>query len=400
MKKHFNKSIRFIAWTAILVLAFVFLFEVVYRLLPKSYFGLDYNDMYSKTGLNEGGFLKPNRDKLVLGGNGKKVRWITNSKGFRNTKEFSKKKPSNTFRILSLGDSFTAGARIDQSKTFSFLLEQQLNNNQDSINYEVIIVDIEDPVKGLAYLNKYGFLYEPDIVLLGVTLGNDLTQTFIHLDENGGFHLEDNKLTKSSGYSKAKLSVLLAEKLPEAACSYSHELDDLFEKLISIKILKAMLNITSDGESIFSSRGKAYPFLHDLSHGLGLFLKASPGSIKTTYQEFERVLAAYKNESNNHHAELLVCLFPQRFQINPSDWKHTIKDYDLDETYFDLNVPNNRIKTSCNSKNIELIDPTSYLQNEFLKDKESFYFSMGDMHWNERGNEKISTFIYNHLTSN
>ena len=198
-----KKWLRTIAKLVLTIVITVFLFEVGYRLLPGSlFFGLDYQDVYSETGMNEGGFLKPNTNCLVTNSYSEKVKWITNSKGFRNEKEISKKKPAKTFRIFSLGDSYTAGYRVGQNETFSYLLEQQLNLKQDTVNYEVVVANIEDPVHGLDYLNKYGLSYNPDVILLGITLGNDLTQTFVNLNEYGKYRLENDSVKENKNYSK------------------------------------------------------------------------------------------------------------------------------------------------------------------------------------------------------
>ena len=144
---------------------------------------LDYNDVYGT--LEEGGCLKKNFKGYVVGASGNFVYWQTNSKGFRNTKEFDYIPASNVLRILSIGDSFTAGYRIGQNETFSFLLEKWINKTYKKS--EVLISCIEEPTTGLYYLSKFGQKYNPDIILLGITIGNDIAQTFPHLMHNPGY---------------------------------------------------------------------------------------------------------------------------------------------------------------------------------------------------------------------
>ena len=52
--------------------------------------------------------------------------FITNSSGFRNTRDFTYDKPTHTYRVLSLGDSHTQGYEVRQDATFSAVLERRL----------------------------------------------------------------------------------------------------------------------------------------------------------------------------------------------------------------------------------------------------------------------------------
>ena len=116
------------------------------------------------------------------------MRWHNNASGFRNDQEFSQEPPPGVLRILSMGDSFVAGYRVGQEETFSFLLEQWINQKLGKC--EVLVSEIEEPITGLYYLSKSGIAFHPHIVLLGITIGNDIAQSYIALDQNGGNSLK------------------------------------------------------------------------------------------------------------------------------------------------------------------------------------------------------------------
>ncbi|MCR4303434.1 MAG: hypothetical protein NUV63_04285 [Gallionella sp.] len=92
--------------------------------------------------------------------------FVTNSKGFRNTKEFSYNKPANTLRVLSLGDSHTQGHEVRQDSTFSAVLERMLNQHKRTA--EVINTGTSgfSNAEELALLENEGFKYNPDVVVL------------------------------------------------------------------------------------------------------------------------------------------------------------------------------------------------------------------------------------------
>ncbi len=115
-------------------------------------------------------------------------KFITNSKGFRNTKEFDYKKPANTFRVLSLGDSCTQGHEVRQDLTFSATLERLLNQHKSPS--EVINTGVSGfgNDEELVLLENEGFKYNPDVVVLGF-FANDYEDNV----KSGLFGLDNNK---------------------------------------------------------------------------------------------------------------------------------------------------------------------------------------------------------------
>ena len=62
--------------------------------------------------------------------------FVTNARGFRNTREFAYAKPAGTLRVLSLGDSHTQGYEVRQEFTFSAVAERVLRGR--NVDAEVI----------------------------------------------------------------------------------------------------------------------------------------------------------------------------------------------------------------------------------------------------------------------
>ena len=93
-------------------------------------------------------------------------KFVTNSKGFRNSKEFTYEKPANTIRVLSLGDSHVQGHEVRQDFTFSAVLERFLN--QHGFHAEVINAGVSGfgNAEELVFLENEGFKYKPDVVVL------------------------------------------------------------------------------------------------------------------------------------------------------------------------------------------------------------------------------------------
>ena len=99
-----------------------------------------------------------------------------NSHGLRSP-ETTYEKPPGTFRILNLGDSVTMGWGTREEDTYGQQLEHLLNGQSgDHGRYEVINAGVPgwNLENELAYLHADGLKYEPDLILLDITLANDI----------------------------------------------------------------------------------------------------------------------------------------------------------------------------------------------------------------------------------
>ncbi len=107
----------------------------------------------------------------------KGARFHTNGWGMRD-REYTRGKPSGTYRIAVLGGSFVMGSGVEDDETFEALLEQRLNREltpRSGVRYEVLnfAVGGYGPLPKLMTLELKVFAFEPDAVLY-VTQAGDL----------------------------------------------------------------------------------------------------------------------------------------------------------------------------------------------------------------------------------
>lgn len=99
-----------------------------------------------------------------------------NSHGLRSP-ETTYEKPLGTFRILNLGDSIVMGWGVREEDTYGQRLELMLNEDSSrDFRFEVINAGVPgwNVENALAFLQQEGLKYEPDLILLGLTLSNDI----------------------------------------------------------------------------------------------------------------------------------------------------------------------------------------------------------------------------------
>ena len=261
--------------------------------------------------------------------------------------------------------------RIDQNDTFSILLERWSTKNL--IQTEVLISMIEHPAAGLTYLQQYGYTWSPHAVMIGITLGNDIAQSYVarHPTQIGFRHgLEILNLPDHCFVKRSHLEAVISKKIY-----------DLSRSRLSRAIFKP-------SEAISNWYGhKEKLKLFDAANGLGMFIKNPPHEIREAYQRLFQILMDYKQFCDQKNFKLVVLIFPQRFQVQPGDWRATIKANGLNPAAFDLMQPNNLIRDFCLGESILFIDPTVAMKRYHMETGQNLYLPRGDMHWNRKGNK-------------
>jgi lysophospholipase L1-like esterase len=99
------------------------------------------------------------------------VTYTINNDSLNDTSDYPFQKDPQTYRIVTLGDSFTMGAYVNTSGNWTELLESQLNKNQKSCpslnKVEVINLGVEgyDPEYEVERYRLRGQKYKPDLVI-------------------------------------------------------------------------------------------------------------------------------------------------------------------------------------------------------------------------------------------
>ncbi len=315
-----------------------------------------------------GGLLRPGFSSDVIGGDGSPVLWTNNAAGFRSTREFAREPPPETLRILSLGDSFTAGYRVGNEETFSRQLEIWLAETARPA--EVLVNGIEEPDNGLRYLRETGVSWSPHVLLVGITLGNDIAQAYV------------SRNPQPIGFRNGLENLVLPpESLAEATT-----VSWLAREVRYASLRSRLLSLFRPRRAITSWYGHAYPpRLFDPINGFGMFLADPPVEIDVAYDRLFAILDETAATAESRGIHPIVAVFPQRYQIQPGDWTAAQAAYGLDAEAFDLDRPNRRIAEYCRERRLDCVDPTEYMRREHASTGEVYYQPLGDMHWNAAG---------------
>jgi len=346
--------------------------------------GLDYGDALRADGLGPGGFLKESFEGRLVNGLGGTVSWRNNAQGFRRSEDTPEEPAPGVVRVLSMGDSFTAGYRVDQEETFSRLLEKDLAARGQA---EVLISEIEEPVTGLFWLDRSGGRFHPAVVLLGITLGNDIAQAGLALDPPGGYRIEppDFHIERvAEGLALEKRDEIHVP-IPEACLAGVPALTPIRRRF---RLLDLALG--RPVQPIGSSRGPGLSrFLLDGVNGLGFCLVPPPPLVDVFYERLSRTILGYRALARERGFAFAVVLFPQRYAVQEEDWNATVAAYGIRRSCFDPGAPARRLSAFCAREGITCFDPAAALAAARRRTGRSQYLPEGDMHWNADGHRAV-----------
>jgi lysophospholipase L1-like esterase len=369
---------------------------------PAAKGGLDYGDALRADGLGPGGFLKEGFEGRVVNGLGGTAFWRNNAQGFRRTEDTPETPLPGVVRVLSMGDSFTAGYRVDQEETFSRLLEKDLAAHGPA---EVLISEIEEPVTGLFWLDRSGARFHPSAVILGLTLGNDVAQAGLALDPPGAYRIEPPAFRigrVAEGLALESRDEILAA-IPEACLAGAPA-----EAPVRWRLHVLDLAFGMPVQPIGSSRGPGLSrFLLDGVNGLGICLVPPPPLVDVLFERLSRTLLGYRALAKERGFVFAVVLFPQRYAVQEEDWNATVAAYGLRPACFDPGAPARRLHAFCAQEGITCFDPAAALAAARRRSGRSQYLPGGDMHWNADGHravfealrERVRALVYGKIPS-
>ncbi len=383
MKKYNNFLLNdFLLIFAVLFL--LFSIEIFLRLLPNEILGnlftiFKNRNMYQND--SELGYkLKPNL-KTFYGGH----LLITNSKGLRDREFYFDKKPD--LRILALGDSFTFGEGVEAEGTYPKMMEWILQKKYPKENIAVVNCGVSGygNDQELNFLKREGVYYKPDLVILGLYMGNDFLDNEIggvkrkRVKENG--FLYDVYIEKDihDSLKDKKLEILLFDfdrYLKRKSLAYF-----LIKKKFDYLLWKLGLNENYDGYKMLDKENFHY-FRKDLT--------------ERDMRGFDLTFNLIKGINRNAEklgSKFLVILIPAGFQIYEDVFDGLIKACNLNKKDYSMERLDFLLQERLVKEGMPVLNLLPILKEN--KEKELYAFG----HWtpitHRIAAEEIDKFIEN-----
>lgn len=284
-----------------------------------------------------------------------------NSKGLHDL-ERSYAKRGGIFRILALGDSMTAGLQVPEERVFTRVLEETLNAGHGSRRVEAINAGVSGygTTQALLYLEHEGRKYQPDVVILGFYIGNDVADNSPRL---GGARVGPPE-------SRASLRRLrVYQVLADAARSVG----PVAERLIASGVMTDFL------------------LSYDVYHQ-----RPTP-QWQEAWAVTKALIVRFQDVAAGLGAVPVVVLFPSREQVHADIWHDTVRRYGrLQQLDIDLEWPNRRLRAFLEERQGNYLDLLPEFRKEAATTRERLYFER-DGHWNESGHRLAATAIGEYL---
>ena len=286
-----------------------------------------------------------------------------NSKGLRDV-EHSYEKPPDRKRILLLGDSFIEGLQVDLEKILARRLERKLSEK----GYDVEVINAGMSGYGtdqeVLFYELEGYKYDPDIVILFLLVGNDLTDVL-------------NKKLKP--YFEMENETLVIKNYPTSYTQSSfYKVKEFIRKNILYHFrtwffLTDTLNIIIRGKYLGKKRDRFEVYKNDYSY---------------SWRIVELLVLRLRRELEEKNKTLIFVYIPS--------------DVELINNVTDLNLSEHRVRflNFCKNENLSCIDLFPYLKKYYRETSIFPYFTKCDRHWNEYGHEIAAEIIKDYLIEN
>lgn len=295
-----------------------------------------------------------------------------NSHGMRD-REHDVAKPAGTIRILVLGDSFMEANQVLFEDSFPSLLEAnlraRLGRPVEVINASVSGWGTDDEV---TYMTRYGVRFQPDIVLVAMTLHNDVQDNLaeeFHAFEQGSLRERPQTDIPAREYAVLQIKEYLA--------SHSH-------------LYQVLLGATRSSWV----RGEANRLD---SHVAGLLMKNPESNIERGWDMTRQLFRKLKETNQKAGAETAVYLIPIWFQVSEQRLQEFLTLHGLSREQILVDQPQRRMKQIGEAEGFEVIDLLPEFQKSESADPDKLYLH-SDGHWAAAGHRLGATLMAEHLT--
>lgn len=376
---------------AVQIAATFLLFEVALRLIRPHHAGLG-NLLYLPSVSTDLSRIDKLPDLLETTSKGLKPGrtshgFVLNSRGLR-THEYEDERGGG-LRIVAIGDSFTWGV-VPHRYSWPVRLQTMLRKTLNRQDVEVISLGVPGagPMFYLRMWELAGRRLQPDLVVLGFFIGNDLT-------DNIGIRPEEARYGWLVEHSLAVRSIRNLARVLTSGMQNDEE------EILRTKGRRATpgrlgYELPGVAESFDPSQRamKEKTFMRIEWNRMAVCLESNRPMVRRLVRRVRPILEELDRSVKGAGAELVVFLIPDEFQVNDELSARLLEMNDTATTEFSRNFPQKKLVTSCLEAGIYHIDP---LQRFRSRNKTQNLYLPRNTHWNEAGNRLAAQMMVDYL---
>jgi lysophospholipase L1-like esterase len=313
-----------------------------------------------------------------------------NSKGLRN-RETSYNKTPGQKRILFLGDSLTAAMQVPLEETFAQVLEQHLNSASSAGDWEVINAGVNafGTDNELLFYRLEASKYQPDIVILGIYLANDIYNNSYELEKqiSGQGHKPYFEINGSGELILKNFPVQQTDSIYIRMGSFlkkNFQFPRFIAQVMDLRkrvpaALRPLIELAGGQRGASATNGKVEPSGQKVDICAGY----NAPEIEEAWAITKALIKELRNEVNRQGAKFYVLAIPASPQLVPpaqgKDW------------YCDR--PNRELDQFLEAERIPYLDLLEPFRQHIMAEGTPLYFSR-DFHMNLDGNRLAGDLLY------
>ena len=290
-------------------------------------------------------------------------------------------KPEGVRRIAILGDSMVASMGVDEEDTMVCRLERMLNESHPEVKWEVFNFGVSgaSPGQEMVLYRELVSRWDPDVVLCGFFVGNDLADNCSRLSHNPRiyFDLDDDGNLYQLPFSAKRASV------------------NYFLNRYSRFYVWQRVAVNGARHKVMRRAGV-------LSPGEWIFCRNEPHKVAHAWKLCDAVNRAFRQEVEIRGGRFAVLLIPSARQIYQDAFQSVVQKAGKLAEHFDQSYPDQRMAELCREAGIPLLTMTDDFRRAApgatTKVKHEWLFHQGTGHFNERGNLLAARAVHRFLT--
>lgn len=296
-----------------------------------------------------------------------------NSKGMRD-RELPTSKSPDALRVVVLGDSFMEALQVDFEDSFPVLLEKELaartGRAVETLNMSVSGWGTDDE---LTYFDRYGQQTAPDLVLVAMTLHNDLQDNMVM-----EFHEFDGTSLRERPRELIPWSSFLLLRAKAWFSSHSH--------------LYRLAYLT------YKSRDNQAAALNLRSHVAALVRSDQTGEADRGWAMTHKLLDKLEAKVAGSGGQLAVFLIPLSMQVDPGVYTDFLQRHSMLPTETSPDLPQRRALEWGRESGVQVIDLRPAFEAASDGSAETLHV-VEDGHWNEAGHALAATVVARELSA-
>jgi hypothetical protein len=322
-----------------------------------------------------------------------------NSRGLRDY-EHQFQKPNNTIRIAVLGDSFAEAFQVSTENTFWSVMQRELQSALAPQKKQVEVLNFGvsgfSTARELIMLRQRVWQYEPDVVVLQITPGNDIRDNSrvlaIFTDALPYFVYKDGSLVLDDSLLKTR-NAELAYKLRQSFAGQTLNWFRDHSRVLGLAYTLRESFSATGHQRVSVARADNEPGVSD-----DVFRSPINKAWADAWSITERLIVQMRDEVQAKGARFLVVTVTTGLQVDPDATARTEYMKKLGVTT--LSYPDSRLKALGDRENIDVLNLAPSFM-DFATQNQTYLHGFGNTkghgHWNEVGHKLAGELIAERL---